>query len=110
MKTLTKDEVMDRLEVGTQYATEVSNNGINKWYHFMWGEHLLEILEDEDENKKIESLWCEQLAPDSIDCEIWMQEATDKEIEMFKQMLADGELYLCNIDFENGDELKIIVC
>lgn len=71
MRTLTKDEVMNNLEVDTQCATEVSENGINKWYQFMLGEHLLEILEDDD--KKIESLWCEQLAPGSVDFEIWMQ-------------------------------------
>lgn len=107
MKTLTKNEAFERIDILSLYPTRVTCNGIDEDFICQEGEHVYDLFEDEDE--KIESFWCEQLAPGSIDCDEWMQELDADAIATYKQMLADGELYLATLEYEDGEKLEIVL-
>lgn len=107
MKTLTKDEAFERIDILSLYPTRMTYNGINEDFICQDGEHVYDLFEDENDN--IESFYCEQLAPGSINCDEWMQELDADAIATYKQMLADGELYLATLEYEDGEKLEIVL-
>lgn len=55
-------------------------------------------------------LGMEEADPDNVDMDIWAQEFPKEDIEMFKNMLNDGRLYIATFHNDNHGTLKIIIC
>lgn len=109
-----KEEVLCLLEAMSGCDTPAyicDNQGNNESYNdFLvddfFNEDYANYLPGQDWN----FLGMEKADPDNVDMDIWAQEFPKEDIEMFKNMLNDGRLYIATFHNDNHGTLKIIIC